>query len=103
PEEQALWIDRILVGKGPRVVVGTEQNPLLPIGMPFDDQVRQFDARTVEWMAGGEPLKRNLAAELREVLLKVRLLLAHSFAAGNAGPNGANLLEITIGTFAIER
>ena len=95
PMKTPLRIDGILIGKRPRVVVGTEQNPLVPLGMPLDDQVGQPDLVAVlQRMAGVELLQRHLAAQLLEMGLQIRLLPPHPLGRRDARADRTDFLEI---------
>ncbi len=96
------WIG-VLVGKRPRVVVGTKQNPVGSFGVPFDDQVRHFDRASGLRMPHFEILPADLATHFFEVIDQSLLLLSHSVRAAVSGAKFADPLERLVACDAVER
>ena len=93
----------IAIGQRPRVVVGGEQNPLLPLRMPLDDDVRHRHRRAAQRILGAELLQAHLAAELLEMLDEHLLLLLHAGRAARPRTDAHKLFEIAIRPLRIER
>src|SRR4051812_12594826 len=70
--------------------------------MPLNDEIGEWHLLARLWVAGGECLQRDAAAELFKMAFEVSLLTGHAVGAADAGADGADVLEILIGPVAVE-
>ena len=82
--------------------MGGQQNPLLAVRVPLDDQIRHRHRRPVEGAAGPKLLITNVASQLAKVFDQQLLLGLHAGRAADARPNGANLLQILVSFGSVE-
>ena len=102
PEEYAARIAPIPIGKGTRVVVAGDEDPLGRFGVPGDDQVRHPHGLAADRIGRIERLITHLRAEPTEVFGNQRLLFGHPTTAAGPWTDPTNLLQVAVGASRIE-
>ena len=102
PTNASARVLRIAQGERQRVVMAAEQDALLLLRVPADDDVGHRHAGAIPRVAGGEALQLDLPAEFFEVAGEQFLLAGHGGRAAAARPEGAELLQVVVGARAVE-
>src|SRR5262249_54054808 len=84
-------------------IVGTENDPPLPLRMPGNDEISHFDRLAPALLAGGEFLQAHFSAVRLEVLAEQLLFLRHSFPAADARADLSDLFEVAHRPLGVER
>ena len=103
PDERPARVDRVEHRQRQRIVVGAQQDPLLALGVPLDDEIGHGDLRAVHGVPDVELLELDLATQLAEVLRKQLLLGLHPLRAATPRPDGADLPQVLVRPGAVER
>ncbi len=91
------------IGTRPSVVMSAEHNPLGALRMPLNNEIRHRHRLARERVfAKLKFLKPNLPAEIRKMLFQKFLLLQHSWRTAHTVSERTKLLEVSIGTLAVE-
>ena len=83
--------------------MGAQQQPVLALGLPANDDVRHVDVGAIQRMPGPEPLELDPRAQLLEMVGQQFLLGGHGGRPAGPRADRHKLLQVLVGPSAVER